>query len=232
MKTPQSTTKPNNEFPVSFNRTPTAMSYLGLPASDFRVLSELFRFYPTPFQSRETLAEMTDLSVKTVERALSSLKERGILDWERGHTGKSNRYEIKMKAFERPPIGVVLEAVCDISDLQWKSWDIDYENWKLEIAANPTAGLEEAALSLAQKMIETEECRRIRKVEKEYEEKHGRLKLQIESPPAVDETKLTAFDRMEFRAIKPFGEKAYSVLTLELYSTLARAAVGPLAQAR
>ena len=46
------------------------------------------------FPSEQTLANKSKYSLRSVNRAIKSLKEKGYIDWEQGGTGKSNRYQI------------------------------------------------------------------------------------------------------------------------------------------
>ena len=46
------------------------------------------------FPSEQTLADKSKYSLRSVKRAIKSLKEKGYIDWEQGNTGKSNHYQI------------------------------------------------------------------------------------------------------------------------------------------
>lgn len=68
-----------------------------LNQSEFRVLLILMSIKPC-YPSRADLSKWSGLGINTIQRALKSLRTKGIVSWKRGHGyGKNNRYFVDYK---------------------------------------------------------------------------------------------------------------------------------------
>jgi len=69
---------------------------LGLKPSELVVLIYLLKFGSRCWPSHDNIANSTCQSVRTVKRALASLNSRGLVSWQSGYTGRSNRYFVQL----------------------------------------------------------------------------------------------------------------------------------------
>jgi len=81
---------------------------LDLPGTEKLVLGALASFHsqknPHPYPSRELLANVAGITVKTVSRIIPKLEERGLIRVKHSSGRHSNRYELQIKQGHRVPV--------------------------------------------------------------------------------------------------------------------------------
>jgi len=82
----------------NFTKIPTKVFNLGLKTNEYVLLFYLFSIFNNGniYPSRKKIAEKTNISIKTVDRVIKSLCNKGYITYKKGFRGKSNQYKINL----------------------------------------------------------------------------------------------------------------------------------------